>query len=305
MLIVSALWLPASLLAGLLQAWRTAIQQRLRAQLTISGAGLVRYAYGAPIALVMVLAYFASRGLAVPHLSWRFLLFAGAGGCAQILGTNALITAFGQRGFVVGTAFSKTEAMQAALFSAVIFGERLHLLVWLGILLGVSGVALMGFRERFSASEVLRTLGQKGAVYGFAAGALFALTGVLVKQATLASALSDKVAAALVTLLVVNTLQTLMHGTWVALREPATLLAILRSWRVSWLVGLLSSLGSACWFTGFAIAPVALVRVVGQVEVFFTLGFGHFYLREKIRTREALALLLVGGGVVLALLGAR
>ena len=44
MLITSALWLPASLLAGLCQAWRTAIQQRLRAQLSISGAGLVRYA---------------------------------------------------------------------------------------------------------------------------------------------------------------------------------------------------------------------------------------------------------------------
>ena len=68
---------------------------------------------------------------------------------------------------------------------------------------------------------------------------------------------------------------------------------------------MLSSLGSAFWFTGFAVAPVALVRVVGQVEVFFTLGFGHFYLREKIHTREAVALLLVGGGVVLALLGAR
>ena len=305
MLIISALWLPASLLAGLCQAWRTAIQQRLRAQLSISGAGLVRYAYGAPFAVLMVAGYLGWRGLAFPHLGVAFFELAAAGGLAQILGTNALIAAFGQRGFVVGTAFSKTEAMQAALFSLLIFGERLHPLVWLGIGLGLSGVVLLGFRERFSAGEVLRTLRQKAALFGFAAGALFALTGVLVKQATGTIALTDKVAAALVTLLAVNTLQTLMHGSWVAAREPATLGAIVRSWRVSWLVGMLSSLGSACWFTGFAMAPVALVRVVGQVEVFFTLGFGHFYLREKIHTREAVALLLVGGGVVLALLGAR
>ncbi len=305
MLITSALWLPASLLAGLGQAWRTAIQQRLRATLTISGAGLVRYAYGAPFAAAMVVGYLAYRGLAFPHLGATFFCLAVAGGLAQILGTNALIAAFGQRGFVVGTAFSKTEAMQAALFSALIFGERLHLLVWLGIGVGLCGVVLLGFRERFSASEILRTLGQKAAIFGFAAGALFALTGVLVKQATVTLSMPDRVAEALVTLLVVNTSQTLMHGSWVALREPATLGAICRSWRVSWRVGLLSSLGSACWFTGFSVAPVALVRVVGQVEVFFTLGFGHFYLREKIHTREALALLLVGGGVVLALLGAR
>ena len=50
-------------------------------------------------------------------------------------------------------------------------------------------------------------------------------------------------------------------------------------------------------------APVALVRVVGQVEVFATLGFGHFYLREPLRLREAAGLLLVGAGVALALVG--
>ena len=133
MLIISALWLPASLLAGLCQAWRTAIQQRLRAQLSISGAGLVRYAYGAPFAAAMVVGYLAYRGLAFPHLGVTFFCLAVAGGLAQILGTNALIAAFGQRGFVVGTAFSKTEAMQAALFSALIFGERLHLLDEVGL----------------------------------------------------------------------------------------------------------------------------------------------------------------------------
>ena len=34
-------------------------------------------------------------------------------------GTILLITAFGHRGFVVGTAFSKTEAVQAALVTAL------------------------------------------------------------------------------------------------------------------------------------------------------------------------------------------
>ncbi|EZP73544.1 Permease [Sphingomonas paucimobilis] len=75
-------------------------------------------------------------------------------------------------------------------------------------------------------------------------------------------------------------------------------------WRISGQVGLLSALGSACWFTGFATAPVALVRVVGQIEVAFTLGFGHFYLGERIARSEIMGLLLVGGGVIMALASA-
>ena len=88
-----------------------------------------------------------------------------------------------------------------------------------------------------------------------------------------------------------------------ALWLQQALRAIWTSRRTSAQVGLLAALGSACWFTGFATAPVALVRVVGQVEVFATLGFGHFYLREPLALREATGLLLVGAGVALALVG--
>jgi len=75
-----------------------------------------------------------------------------------------------------------------------------------------------------------------------------------------------------------------------------------RTWRSSSQVGLLSALGSACWYTGFAAAPAALVRIVGQVEVIFTIGFAHFYLREPVRWSEVAGLMLVAAGVMLALL---
>jgi drug/metabolite transporter (DMT)-like permease len=94
-----------------------------------------------------------------------------------------------------------------------------------------------------------------------------------------------------------------MQGSYVLLRERGEMTRVLRSWRSSSLVGLLASLGSAGWFTGFALAPVALVRTVGQIEVLFTLGFGHLYLREKVRRHEVIALFCVAGGVALALMG--
>ena len=79
--------------------------------------------------------------------------------------------------------------------------------------------------------------------------------------------------------------------------------AVFRNWRNAAPVGLLSSLGSACWFTGFALAPVALVRSVGQVEIVFTLAFGRWYLKESLKPRDALGALLIVLSVVLVILG--
>jgi len=297
-------WLPASLLAGLFQAWRTALQHRLRTELTVNGAGLVRYAYGAPVAIVLAAGYLAARGIAWPPLDAAYLGWAAAAGLAQILATNLLIMAFGHRNFVVGTAFSKTEVVQAAIFAWLVLGERLAGLVVAGIVAGVAGVLALALGGRqLSPRDIASALGQPAALCGLGAGALFALTGVLVKRATLHLAMSDLVAGALVTLVVVLVLQTAMLGTYVAVREPATWRRIGATWRTSGQVGLLAALGSACWFTGFATAPVALVRVVGQVEVLFTLGFSRLMLREATRPHEVLGLLLVTAGVVLALAG--
>jgi drug/metabolite transporter (DMT)-like permease len=303
-MITSIIWLPASLLAGLFQAWRTAVQQRLRADLTVSGASLVRYLYGLPVAVVLISIYAIVRGWPTPTLDIWFFLLAGAGGLTQILATNLLILAFGYRNFVVGTAFSKTEAVQAAVFARLVFGEHLSALAQTGIGLGVAGVLLLALgSQRFQAREILRSLGQPAALCGLGAGALFAVTGLLVKRATVEVQLRDPVSEALVTLAFVMLLQIIMHGTYIAWREPETLRRVAATWKTSSQVGILAGLGSACWFTGFAAAPVALVRIVGQIEVIFTLAFARLYLRERIRPLDALGLGLVSGGVVLALLG--
>ena len=104
-------------------------------------------------------------------------------------------------------------------------------------------------------------------------------------------------------LLVTNLLQTLMQGSYLALRERDQLRAAFRTWRSSAWVGTLSACGSACWFTGFALAPVALVRSLGQVEMVFTLLFSRFYLKETLRRADVSGLVLVVAGVILILRG--
>lgn len=294
------IWLPATLLGGLFQAWRTAVQQRVRAELSVNAAGLVRYLYGFPVACAMFALYLIVRHDVVPDHGAGFWVNAALGGLAQIVATNLLIMAFGFRNYVTGTAYAKTEAVQGAILAMIMLGEHLPLLTWLGIGVGVAGVLVLSAGgQRLRLAQVV----QPAALCGLGAGFLFALTSVFIKRATLSIETPDKVLAALTTLVAVLALQTLMQGAYVAARERDQLARIFTSWRISGQVGLLAAIGSACWFTGFATAPVALVRAVGQVEVIFTLGFGHYYLREPLARSEVIGLLTVGAGVALALIG--
>lgn len=300
---MNPIWLPASLFGGFFQAWRTALQQRLRAELSVSGAGLVRYLYGLPFALLFAAIWFSVKHAAVPAFGSAFLGLALVGAVTQMAGTILLILAFGHRGFVVGTAFSKTEAIQAALVTAIFFHERLPLLAWAGIVAGVAGVLILALVGRgISARQILGSLGQPAALYGLGAGSMFACAAIAIKFATARLTGLDVVASALVTLVVVMAMQSALHLAWIIARDRETLRAVVRTWRSSSQVGLLSALGSACWYTGFAAAPAALVRIVGQVEVIFTIGFAHFYLREPVRWSEVAGLMLVATGVMLALL---
>lgn len=294
------IWLPATLLAALFQAWRTAVQQRVRAELSVNAAGLVRYLYGLPVGVCLLVLYLGWSEAGLPAIGSRFIAFCAAAGLAQIIGTNLLLMAFGYRNYVAGTAFAKTEAMQGALLAFLLLGETLSAVTLAGIALGVAGVMIVAAGgQRLRLADMV----QPAALCGLGAGLGFTLTSIGVKAATLELATADKVLAALTGLVVINACQTLMQGGYVLLREPDQVTRVFRSWRTSGQVGLLAALGSACWFTGFATAPVALVRAVGQFEVLLTLGFSRFYLREARKPGETLGLLLVGAGVVLALAG--
>lgn len=303
-MITSPIWLPATLMAGGVQAWRTALQRRVSQSLSLNAAGLVRYLYGLPFALMLLGGYWLANPATLPAIGPLFLLFCIGGGLAQIIATNLLILAFGHRNFVVGTAYSKTEAVQGALLSFLLMGERLSPLAWAGIGCGVAGVMLLSTGgRRMGPMDFIRALGQPAALCGIASGFFFALTAIGIRRATQQVETGDPILAALVVLVVTVALQTVMQGGWLLAREPGEMRRVFATWRVSGQVGMLSALGSACWFTGFATAPVALVRIVGQVEVAFTMGFAHFYLNEQMQRSEAIGLLLVVTGVVLALAG--
>ena len=297
------LWLPITFTAALFQTWRTALQQKLRGTLSVSTAGLVRYLYAIPVGAIFLLIYCLATGQTPPTPTPGFLLGAAIGGLGQIAGTSLLIMAFGYRNFAVGTAYSKTDAVQAAVVASLLLGERLSPWAWVGIGIGVAGVLTLSLAARgLRPSELLRATVQPAALCGLGAGTGFAVAGVGIKAATLSLHSTDAILAALSALVVTNTLQTLMQGGWMAWHEPSGLRAAFTAWRSAVWVGVLSASGSACWFASFALAPVALVRTVGQVEMVFTLLFSRYYLNETLRRADVAGLALIVAGVVVVLI---
>ncbi len=300
------IWIPVTLFAALFQCWRTAKQQKLRGVLSVNGATFIRFLYGAPAALAFLLAGIAAGGFALPVPTWAMFGYAAAGGLSQILATALMIMAFGFRNFAVGTAYAKTETAQTAILALIVLHEALRPLAWVGIAIGLAGVLTLSLAGRgLRPKQLLAGTFQPAALSGLAAGFFFAITAVFIKLASQAETGANVFVRALFLVFVTSVLQTVMQGAYLMVRDRAELRKALLAWRSGGWVGVLSSAGSACWFTGFALTDVALVRSVGQIEVVFTLIFGRFYLKERLKPGDAPGLVLVVLGVVLIVLGGR
>ena len=95
------IWIPISVTAALLQCWRTAMQQKLRGLLSVNGAGFVRYLYGMPTALVLLVIATEVTGVPLPALNPLFLLWCAFAGrlLPDLFATNLPIMSFGYRNF--------------------------------------------------------------------------------------------------------------------------------------------------------------------------------------------------------------
>src|SRR4051812_50210273 len=109
-MILSPLWLPITLAAALFQCWRTAMQQKLRGQLSVNAAAVVRYLYGVPVGVLLLALYLAGFGGGLPAPSWGVVGVFALGGVGEILRTNLLIIGFGPRGLALRTPLSQTQA---------------------------------------------------------------------------------------------------------------------------------------------------------------------------------------------------
>jgi drug/metabolite transporter (DMT)-like permease len=293
------LWIPITIAAAFLQNLRSALQKHLKGSLGVTGASFVRFGFGFPIAILYVTALHFMTGRAFPSLSLEFCAWAMVGGVAQIAATIVLVHMFTLRNFAVGTAYSKTEPVQAAIFGFLILGERITTgAVW-AIVVGVMGVMLISVAHMpLSWRNLVAALFGRTALTGILSGALFGISAVAYRSAALSLAGPDPLMQAAVTLAVVTTFQTAIMIVWMAATDPGEFGRVARAWRSSALVGLAGVVGSACWFTAMAMQPVAYVRALGQVELIFTFASAIFIFKEKINRLEVVGCLLIVGGIL-------
>jgi drug/metabolite transporter (DMT)-like permease len=294
-------WIAITIAAAFFQNLRSALQRYLTGRLSADGAAYVRFLYAIPFAAVYLVGLHTVTGERVPAPNLAFAAWGGAGGTAQIVATLLLLRAFTVGSFAIGTAYSKTDTVQAALFSALLLGEHMNSLALVGILVSLVGVVLLARPMREAHGSARALFASKGAWLGIASGGAFALSAVCYRAAALALEGHSSAMQASFTLAMVVVFQAFTMGVYLRWRDRSELGRVVRAWRPALLVGGCGMIASACWFTAIALVNAAYVRAVGQVELVFTFIASIVVFRERVTPFEVIGVLLIVGGIVLLL----
>ncbi|MEO3867009.1 DMT family transporter [Rheinheimera fenheensis] len=272
------LWIPFTLLAAFMQAWRNAFQKQLSKEVSITGVTLARFIWASPLAALYLWGLYHWQPVAMPQLSAGFAGFVVAAALAQIIATALMVKLFKLRNYAIGAGLAKSEAILAAVLGVVFFSESLSALGWIGVLLGAAAVFLLS-------GASLRQLSWPVLLLGLLSGLAFALTSLWVRQASLVLGLPFPHGAAWVLLLVIL-LQTLLLCSYLLLRDKASLAALWQRPKLTLAVSVCSCVGSIGWFTAMSLESVALVKTLGQLEVLFMLLISAFVFKEKLQKAD-------------------
>ncbi|MGR3804891.1 hypothetical protein [Marinibacterium profundimaris] len=293
-----ALWIPVTIAAAVFQTLRFMLQKHLSTgQLSAAGATFARFAYSAPIVLVLTALWLGASGQPVPEMDGRFWAFALMGGLAQILATVCVVLLFKQRNFAVGITFKKTEVIQTVFVGLILLGEGVSGPAFGAILLGLVAVLLLS-RTPGSANSWWTDLAAPATGLGLASGVLFAVSAVSYRGASLQLDMAEPALRAAVTLAAVTSSQMIGMGLWLAWRDRAELAAVWRARRVAVWVGLMSMGGSFCWFFAFTLQNAAYVKALGQIELILSLLASILVFREKVTAREIGGMALLGVSIL-------
>lgn len=287
------LWIPCTLFAAFMQAWRNAFQKQLSQELGATSVTLARFILAGPLAAIYLwLLYRWQPSQPLPQFSALFAIYVIGAALSQIVATALMVRLFQQRNYAVGVGLAKSEAIWAALLGTLFFGTLLSPLGWLGVAIGSIAVALLSGVPQLKGSGLLGYVSPHTLLVGMTSGLSFALTSLWVREASLLLQLDFPFAAAWVLVLVIS-LQTLLLVSWLAWHDRASLAGLLHRPTLTALVSITSCLGSIGWFSAMSLESVALVKTLGQVEVLFTLLISAYYFNVKLARHDYWGLALI------------
>lgn len=294
------LWIPITIAAAFLQNLRSVVQKHLKKVMGTLGATFVRFGFGVPFALMFVSVLYYGVGYTMPTPNTAFYLWAILGGLGQIAATFLLVHLFSFRNFAVGTAYSRTEPAQAALFGLMFLGERVTAGTLAAIAVSVFGVMLIsvahmavGWRSLFT--SVL----SRNSLIGLASGTCFGISAVAYRAASLALGGPNFIMQAAVTLMFVIVFQTVIMLAWMILRDPAELGRIARAWKPALFTGLVGASASFGWFMAMTLQHAAVVKSLAQIEMLFTFASSVLFFKETINRFEVAGCVLIVFGILM------
>ncbi|WP_309247259.1 DMT family transporter [Shewanella sp. VB17] len=232
--------------------------------------------------------------MALPIITLDFMLYVLGASVIQILATALMVKLFKLKNFTIGTGLAKSEALVAAILGVLFFGTELSLLGWLGVSTGALAIFMM------SSAQGLKEFSLKTVSIGLACGTAFALTSLWVREASLSLGLPFPHGAAWVLLMVV-VIQTVILLGYLLFKEKDTLTLLCNRPKLTLLTSSTSCLGSIGWFSAMSLQAVPYVKTLGQIEVFFTLLIAIFWLKEQVKIKDILALILIVVAAILVM----
>jgi drug/metabolite transporter (DMT)-like permease len=288
----SWLWAVFTIIAAAAQTVRNAAQRELTGVLGTVGATHVRFLFGCPFAILILVGVLAI-GSTLPRPGPEFWPWVLVGALMQIAATALMLGAMTERSFVVAITYIKTEPIQVALFGLVFLGDRVTPGMAAAILIASAGVIVM------SAKSGAASGGWRAPLLGLSAGACFAFSAIGYRGAILSLADPDYLMVATFTMTVGLIVQSVLLSVYLVLRDPAVLTAIMKAWRPSLFAGLMGATASQFWFLAFALATAASVRTLARVEVLFAQAISRFVFKQPVSPREGIGIVMIVIGVVL------
>lgn len=298
---MSMLWVPLAAAAAAFQTGRNTTSKSLTKRLRPNTVSFVRFFFALPFAVTYLLVLLRTTDASCGTLTYSFGVYITLAALFQIAGSSLLVSLFTRRSFGTAVILSRTEAIQAALFGALFFGEEPTLIGWNAIaistvgmiLLSAKGSTLAAFFSSLRSSTALLGLG-----CGFAFGVAVSFTPIAIGSLE-GGSYAANAALALVLMLAIQSLSILL---WLLLRDRGQIATLTELIVPSVITGTLSACGSLAWFTAFTLAPAPYVRTVGQVEILFSAALSRFAFSEKTTKQELLGMTLTAVGILVLLI---
>ena len=128
---------------------------------------------------------------------------------------------------------------------------------------------------------------------GIGSGLSFAITSLLVREASLELSTLPTLHRAAWVLLMVISFQCLSMLLYLSLFSRQTLVAMWQRLGLTFKVSVCSFMASLGWFTAMSMMSVPVVKTLGQIEILFSMLISAYFFKDKLARAEHWGLGLV------------